>query len=256
MGRSAIFPASPEARPLFIAGIPQRSGTTAFANYLNLHPQILICIERYKYGPGRVTPDLFRFERILDYRRDETNIPRERHARLLEHKQAGRLRWLGDKRPNYFRHYTQLVADNPEAHFIVLFRPVEEVAESFQARERNGEDSWPHGFEDGVKRWNLALRRTRAFVESGADAQLLLLPYHDFFSGHEAGIALVARFLGVEFEPALRAQWAQRSAQFERRRRQKQPLSEGQTAFVAQNRDRDHERWALELVDRQYAAIG
>lgn len=54
-------------RPLFIAGCP-RSGTTALTRYLNLHPEILLCIERYKYlDPERITPDLFTFKRILNY---------------------------------------------------------------------------------------------------------------------------------------------------------------------------------------------
>ena len=35
------------ARPLFVCGCA-RSGTTAFGDYLNQHPEVLLCQERYK----------------------------------------------------------------------------------------------------------------------------------------------------------------------------------------------------------------
>jgi hypothetical protein len=243
------------AKPLFIAGIPQRSGTTALANYLNQHPEILICIERYKYAPKQITPDLFTFERILDYREGETNIPRERHLELLEKKDPAKLKWIGDKRPAYFKRYRHLLKNNPGAHFIVIYRPVEEVAESFQARARNTKDSrWTHDFEDGVRVWNRALRQTREFVESHSDPPMLILSYHDFFSGDPDCIQLLSQFLGVEFCSKVREEWRRMSLHFEGKRRPKSPVSEEQEQFVRENKDHENEKWMLDFIERQYTS--
>jgi hypothetical protein len=240
-------------RPLFIAGIPQRSGTTALAEYLNMHQEILVCIERYKYAPQRITPDLFTFERILDYREGETNIPRERHVELLEKKDPAKLKWIGDKRPAYFKWYSRILEDNPGAHFLVMYRPVEEVAESFQARARKPEDRWTHGFEEGVRRWNVALKCTRKFVESSVNPPVLILLYHDFFYRNEACIALLSQFLGVEFDEEVREAWRKKTRKFEHKRRPKEPLTKEQKLFVKKNKNYKHEKWILDRIEKQYA---
>lgn len=242
-------------RPLFIAGIPQRSGTTALADYLNMHQEMLVCIERYKYAPRRITPDLFTFERILDYREGETNIPRERHVELLEKKDPAKLKWIGDKRPAYFRWYDRLLEDNPEAHFIVIYRPVEGVAESFQARASNPESRWPHGFEEGVRRWNIALKRTRKFVESDSNPPVLILSYHDFFYRNEVCIPLLSQFLGVEFDEEVRKAWREKTLKFEGKRRPKEPLSREQELFIRENKNYDNEKWILDRIEWQYANV-
>jgi hypothetical protein len=54
-------------RALFVSGCA-RSGTTAFSDYLNQHPELLVCRERYKYIADEITPDHFTFDRILDYK--------------------------------------------------------------------------------------------------------------------------------------------------------------------------------------------
>lgn len=254
-GTTDSFRKGTATKPLFIAGIPQRSGTTALANYLNLHPEILVCIERYKYAPEEITPDLLTFERILDYREGETNIPWELHADLLKTKDPARLKWIGDKRPAYFKRYRALLKNNPGAHFIVIFRSVEEVAESFQDRANRPHDKWPHGFKDGVLRWNLALRLTREFVESSSNPPVLVLPYHDFFYGGDVCVPLLSRFLGVEFDERVREEWRRISLRFEGKRRPKVPVSEEQEQFVRKNKDYENEKWMLDFIECQYAGV-
>jgi hypothetical protein len=236
---------------LFVVGCP-RSGTTALANYLNQHEELLLCVERYKYvRPTEVTPDLFTFERILDYREGETNIPKQRHAELLARKDPERLKWVGEKMPTYYKWYFQLLENNPGARFIVIHRPVEEVAESFEARARQPQDSWPHGFEEGVKRWNQALRLTRKFVESEKKPEVLILHYHDFFYRNETCVPLISRFLEIEFdEPVLEA-WRKRSERFEAKRRNKEPLDEERAAFVRENKNQAAEEWLFERIEEQ-----
>lgn len=189
---------------LFVGG-PPRSGTTALTEYLNQHPGVLICMERYKWvPPHEMRSDLFTFERILDYRmssrgdRGETNTPREHHVELLKGKDPERLEWIGDKTPAYVEILNRLSENNPGASFIVTYRPLEEVAESFEARSHDPDDPWRlGGFEDGVGRWNAAMRSTRDFVESARNLNVLILDYRDFFYDNRTVVPLLSRFLGV-----------------------------------------------------------
>ena len=244
---------------LFVGG-PQRSGTTALVRYLNRHPEVLLCNERYKWMPPRyIWPELFTFERILDYRtsphredREETNTPREYHAELLAGKDPGRLKWIGDKNPAYVKNLDRLSENNPGASFILTYRPLEEVAESFEARSKAPEDPWlMGGFETGVEFWNTAMRSTRDFVESAVNLNVLILDYHDFFYDNRTTISLISRFLDIEIEQELRDAWREMSRKFETGRRSKETLSEEQRAYVEANKDREAERWVLERIQRQ-----
>jgi hypothetical protein len=238
-------------RPLFIAGCP-RSGTTALTEYLNEHEAILVCNERYKYitPPREVTPSLFTFDRILDYREGETNIPREWHVELLRRKDPAKLEWIGDKRGMYFRWFELLTKNNPGARFIVIYRPIEEVAESFEARNEDPRDEWTGDFREAVTRWNLALERTREFVEKDL-APVLILNYHDFFYRNETCIPLVSEFLEIEFEKPVIEAWKEMSLRFESERRRKEPLSEEQASFIRENKNQVGEEWLLGRIVEQ-----
>lgn len=244
-------------KPLFVAGSP-RSGTTGLIDYLNQHPEILVCRERYKFVPLRVDPSLLTFERILDYGEKETNISREFHMKLLAKKDPVRLKWIGDKYPHYVKYFKTLAKNNPGARFLVLYRPIEEVAESFEARSRNPDDRWPeeNGFEAGVRIWNSALEYTREFIESRPNHNVLIVSYHDFFYRNEACIPLISRFLGVEFGESVREAWRTLSSQFEERRRSKEPLSEEQQAYIKANNDHAVEEWILVRMDEQWRELG
>jgi hypothetical protein len=101
---------------------------------------------------------------------------------LLEHKAPHRLKWIGDKNPGYLRHFDALASNNPGARFIVTYRPLEEVAESFEARASDPSDRWPRerGFEMAVSRWNASLLHTRNFIEGSRDWRVLVVDYHRF----------------------------------------------------------------------------
>ena len=228
------------ARPLFVAGVP-RSGTSGFTAYLNRHPEILVCIERYKYlSAKRISPELFTLERILDFRERETNISRDRHVSLIERKDPARLRWVGDKYPHYVMEMKTLAKRNPGARFIVLHRPAEEVAESYEARASNPEDRWPakNGFEVGIEHWNRSMRSTRRFVEGGlGDPKVLIVDYHRFFYEPESFLPVLSRFLQVDFDERVRASWASMSARFAERRRPKREITPEEQALVEERKD-------------------
>ncbi len=239
---------------LFVAG-PGRSGTTAFADYLNQHPRVLVCRERYKFLQPEITPELFSFERILSYEEGETNLPKSYHEKLLAGKDADELAWIGDKTPSYVRNLGKLHKNNPGSRFIVLYRPIEEVAESYDARSKNPEDAWlggKNGFELGVRDWNIAMKKTRQFVEGPRNPELLIISYHDFFSRSETCIPLVSRFLEIGFDDEVRGSWEKMSRSFENRRRQKEPLSPEQARHIQENKDHETEAWILDRIQRQW----
>lgn len=248
---------------LFVGG-PPRSGTTALTEYLNQHPGVLICMERYKWvPPHEMRPELFTFERILDYRmsslgdREETNTPREHHVELLKGKDPERLEWIGDKTPAYVEILTRLSENNPGASFIVTYRPLEEVAGSFEARSQDPDDPWRlGGFEDGVGRWNAAMRSTRDFVESARNLNVLILDYRDFFYDNRSVVPLLSRFLGVEIDEETREAWEQMTHDFEAGRRPKEPLNERQRAYIEAEKDAGAERWILDRIRRQRWELG
>lgn len=239
---------------LFVAG-PGRSGTTAFSRYLNQHEEILVCRERYKFVPREITPEFFSFEKILDHKDEETNLPRDYHVDLLSKKDPAKLKWIGDKTPNYVRHLKPLAKNNPGARFVVLYRPVEEVAESYESRSKNPEDGWlggKNGFELGIRDWNIAMRKTREFIQSNLEPEVLIVSYHDFFYRSESYIPLLSRFLGLEFGEDVRRAWRKTSLRFEQRRRQKEPLNEEQARLIEQNKDQNAEAWILDRIERQW----
>lgn len=256
---------SEKLRPLFVGGC-QRSGTTAFTDYLNQHPEILVCQERYKrIAREQIKPNLFTFERILDYRRGETNKPWNleyyvrRHAEILARKDPARLKWIGDKNPGFVKNMPLLVQNNPGARFIMLYRPVEEVAESWDARSKDPDDHWLtglDGFALGVETWNTALRRLREFIESSPVPRVLIVSYRDFFCNAESYAPVISRFLGIEFDESVIEAWEEMSRRFEDERRRKMPLAEEQAAFIEEHADRAAEGWIRDRIARQWGEPG
>ena len=260
----------PPARPglLFVCGC-DRSGTTTFADYLNRHPELLVCQERFKatIPQEKITPNLFTFDRIQDFRPGEAENPIwkngqeffvEYHKRLLADKVPARLKWIGDKNPNYVRRLDLLAGNNPGARFVVMYRPIEEVAESWEARATDPDDHWnsKRGFERAVDTWNLALRKTRWFVENSLAPRVLVISYHDFFYQTDRVVPLISRFLGLELDESVTRAWTDKTLEFQKGRRPKQTLSQEQRAFIHEHADRSAEAWILDRIDKQWTDPG
>jgi chemotaxis protein histidine kinase CheA len=256
----------PYARPLFICGC-QRSGTTALARYLNEHEEILVTLERYKGKIRRenITMDLFAFDRIMAVSPDETDRGAENvdylkriHGELLARKDPAKLRWVGDKNPGYVNNLGALAKNNPGAHFIMIYRPLEEVVESWQERSRNPHNRWLYGkdgFRLGVETWNRAQRRTVEFLQSGMKHRILLLHYHDFSYCKESCVHLISRFLDLEFGEEILRTWAETSREFESRRREKDSLTAEQQAYMDEHKDHAAEAVLLERIEEQWREL-
>lgn len=244
---------------LFVTG-PGRSGTSAFTNYMNWHPEVMIATERYKQKPIRpyITPGLFTFDRILDYREGETNRPKENYERLLEKNDPRKLKWIGDKAPGYIKIIRTLSMNNPGSRFVIMYRPIEEVVESYVARSHDPHDPWlggKDGFEIGLIDWNVAMNNTRDFVEAGMGRRTLIIDYHDFFERNETCIPLVSRFLGIEFDDRIRDVWRRLTRNFEKERRSKDYLSEEQKATLQKRKDHAAEEWVLDRIQKQWDEV-
>jgi len=218
----------------------------------------LVCRERYKFIPKKITPELFTFERILDYREGETNLPREYHANLLGKKEPGKVEWIGDKAPGYVKSLGALQKNNPNARFVVMHPPIEEVAESYDERSKSPDDPWlggKDGFEIGLIDWNVAMNNTRDFIEAGMGRRTLIIDYRDFFERNETCIPLVSRFLGIEFDDRIRDVWRRLTRNFEKERRPKDSLSEEQKATLQKRKDHAAEEWALDRIQKQWDEV-
>jgi len=240
-------------RPLLVTGC-QRSGTTAFAEYMNDHEAVLLTRERYKYiSPKDIAPEMFSFGRILQSEEGETNAPARYHSDLLLRKEPSRLKWLGDKNPGYVRSLPILSANIPDARFILLYRSVEEVAESFDAKANNPRDHWPekNNFEAAIKVWNKAQQNTRRFIESHSDVAVLVIDYQDFFGDAVVSVPLLASFLELEFGPPVLHAWEQRSKAFREKRREKAAPTRTRRWRLKRAKDHETDRWIRAYMEHQ-----
>lgn len=114
------------------------------------------------------------------------------------------MKWIRDKNPNYVRRLELVAGNNPGARFVVMHRPIEEVAESWEAIAEAPSDHW-----------NLALRNTRRFVGNSSAPRILVINYHDFLHRTDCVIPLVSRFLELELDKFVTRAWADMILEFQ-----------------------------------------
>lgn len=240
-------------KTLFVCGIP-RGGTTGLAQHLNEHPEILIGIERYKgVNAGQITPGHFAKARLLDFRPGETRHE-ERNRHLVDAKDFERLAWVGDKRPRYALHLDALHRNVPSARFVAIYRPLQGVAVSFEARKANPADDWDIGYREAVEWFNLTLRRLRHFAKRVPEASLLLLDYRAFYSDPASHAPALGQFLGVPFGEEVLEGWRRISEERTELLSERAPrdrLTDDQQAYLAEHKDRRLERWAIRRAEEQ-----
>ncbi len=250
---------------LFVCGC-DRSGTTVLADYLNRHPEILVRQESSETTQHEeVTLDLSTFERMLDFGPQETEDPTsnddgdrlvEHHAGLLANKDPARLRWIGASNSDYMRRMESVAGNNPGARFIVMYRPVEGIAESWETKDAGDNLSSNDGFERAAKTWNRSLQGTRRFIRDSLVPRVLLVSYHDFLYRTETVVPLISRFLQLEFDEPVTADRADEALQSERGRRPEETLGKEQRSSIQKHANRAAEAWILDRIDKQWTKPG
>ncbi len=230
---------------LFVGG-PPRSGTTALAKLLNLHPRIAIGIERYKYlyhdvaRKDEIGPVLFESQRFFDIRQPETNVRAHAYGNFRElRRKFESVHYRGDKLPSILRMHAMLDRALRRTRYVFIYRDVERVCSSWNARAENPRDEWPemNDFRAAVKLMNrdfrsihsLATRRPRKFI---------LVNYDELF-GENGDLLLTAllRQLGLIPHPET-SRYLQRNLDTYRLLRSKPlNLDDDQREYIQANMD-------------------
>jgi hypothetical protein len=143
-----------------------------------------------------------------------------------------------------------VAGNNPGARFIVVYRPIEEVAESWESEDADDRQNSNDGFGRAVKTWNRGLQGTRRFMRDSLIPRVLLIDYHDFLYQTETVAPLISRFLELEFDETVKAELSDEVPRSERvRSREKRSLIQEHANCAA-------EAWILDRIEKQWAKPG
>jgi hypothetical protein len=244
---------------LFVCGC-DKSGTTALADYLNRHPKILVCQESSETTQqGEITLDPSTFERMLDPLPKEPGDAAPHNdgdrlikppAELLANRDPSRLQWIGASNSDYLMRMESIAGNNPGARFIVMYRPIEEVAESWEPVDADDRQNSNGGFGRAVKTWNRGLQGTRRFIKESLIPRVLLINYHDFLYRTETVAPLISRFLDLEFDETVTVELSDEVPRSVRvRSREKRSL-------IQKHANRAAEAWVLDRIEKQWVKPG
>lgn len=192
------------AEYLFICGCG-RSGTSALAQYVGQHNDIVMGMERFGHlvlpGKFSLTPEHFSKERFLEMRSEDTFYSDFEQFHKWDpslHQKLGTSRYIGDKRPELFNVYEELFTAFPGAKLLFIYRDPLNVADSWKRRCVEGKN-WPaqNDAKKSVHVWNNSLKKTIEALKNGAN--ILALNYEDFFYS-DKDICPLFDFLDLEFQ--------------------------------------------------------
>jgi hypothetical protein len=139
-----------------------------------------------------------------------------------------------------------VAGNNPGARFIVMYRPIEEIAESWEPEDADDRQDSNDGFGGAVKTWNRGLQSTRRFIRESLTPRVLLINYHDFLYRTEIVAPLISRFLELEFDEAVTAELSDEVPQPER-------VGSGEKrSLIQEHANRAAEAWILDRIERQW----
>jgi hypothetical protein len=241
---------------LFVCGC-DKSGTMVLSDYLNRHPKILVCQESSETTQhGEITLDPSTFEKMLVFGSKETeNLLAKRHAEPLANKDPARLRWIGASNSDYVRRMESVAGNNPGARFIVVYRPIEEVAESRETKDAGDRPGRDDGLEQAVKTWSRSLQGTRRFIRNSLVPRVLLISYHDLLYRSETVVPLISRFLELRFDESVMADRVDEAPQSERGRLE-ETLSSEKRSLIQKHANRAAEAWILDRIAKQWKKPG
>lgn len=206
-----------ELTPLFLVGVG-RSGTTALADIVAAHPEIVMGMERYKnlwrYDIERLTPEFFEREAFFDLSDGRTNIRPDVDERWATYYRRQEAKWecaryVGDKMT--IARMGGIWRSLPDAKFVFIVRDPAEVAASYDVRARRASDvNWPADRDraQAIRDWNEGNTRIRRARRQQPD-RTILVEYSSFFSDPEATrLRRVLDWLGLDYGPEVEAAFA------------------------------------------------
>jgi hypothetical protein len=237
----------------FVFGCP-RSGTTAVARLLQVHPRIVIGMERYKFLLSRrrdrhaFGPPLFEPERFFDFRADDTNVNpdlghfRGHYIKAKRRFENGPVKYVGDKVMPDEPIIRTIEARFHSPKFIFIYRDLLHVASSFVARARDPDDPNWRATEDhkaAIKRWRTAFSTADALIGRIGLEDVCVMRYEDLLSGNIRACELMFRFLGLKVSPNVRRTYEARTRDWDERQSKPLVLSPAETEFVLRRLDQD-----------------
>jgi hypothetical protein len=232
---------------LFVSGVG-RSGTSALVNVLNANEHLLIGQERFfwKFRKEQLTPDLFEKDRFLDVRAEDTHEYAGLKVKVGSlPERYDKATYIGDKFPSLFRHFDTIFPAFPDARHLYIVRNPLSVIESYDARNKNPNDSWKLTWQDGMEAWNESVGKVAALPEVQLQ-KFVLVQYEELFKSTAAINAMFAE-LGVE--PVADAKLAPFVSKFKSLNTQVTERRDDLRMFVARNADWQSYQKLCDIID-------
>jgi hypothetical protein len=203
---------------VFVLGLA-RSGTTLLNTLLNQHSAVAVMKECnihmlptavFRLNPmGRVLTRLDLYNETIQFHdldnrfSNETSRNRPDACRHLYQTYARlhQARVGGEKSPTYHWRLPRLMADFPDARFIFILRPIDEICSSYKRTAKNFRSLRKPGALA-----SLLCGQEKIFQFLGDhrfDERVLTVTYEQLVDRPEATLKQVTEFLGINFEPAM-----------------------------------------------------
>jgi hypothetical protein len=204
-------PAELASDPIIVYGAP-RSGTTYLEQILNAHPAIYISNETRVFAWLHHALTLTQDDQLVSSHR-ETFVEHLRAAfpqmiRGFYRRLTPEARYWGDKNPHYAdplnRGCLETVAELfPQSRFICIIRDGRDVVTSLMRRQAEGRP-WVT-FDEAHDTWKWHVHYGRLFSQKLPNDRYFEIRYEDLVADDVVQAAQLFRFLGIEFDPAVKA---------------------------------------------------
>jgi hypothetical protein len=218
--------ATPGGPPVLVLGV-RRSGTTLLRVMLDRHSELAVPDESYfvpqladrhlRYvDPDEFVDDLRRIDTLAEW-----HVPLDEvRARLTQRMpigaaiatvfavyaaERGKHRW-GDKTPMYMQNLRLLERLFPDALFVHLIRDGRDAALSFLSMPKGlMTETWmqPTDVAGFACQWRAEVRTARRLGRRVGGDRYLEVRYEDLVDDVESALQRIARFVGLEYEPAM-----------------------------------------------------